>query len=209
MRYRVRLSVIEPPGTNPTPTPVLPAAVRLVSRSDEVVDVRVSITTTEPGQASYEITTPTGAIVEVGFGDEAWARRMAGATRLRRISLSVDTDLSLEQLRAAADALSTAINQGGRTLVGTSVRIEPASSSSTGLGILALVLLGGAYYAAQRSGMLGSVEWSTGAHFPHFSSRSAAERWAKKKLGARPFKIMTTTGGERDVTFKVYVPKGL
>lgn len=63
-------------------------------------------------------------------------------------------------------------------------------------------------YSSQRLAETGS-EWATGAHFPIFETRAKAERWARSRLGDRPFRVMSTTGGSlRDVSFKVYVPKG-
>ena len=214
MLYRVRLSVLEPPGANPTATPTLPAGATVGARSDELVDVRATTTGTgRDGEVAWELLTPSGGIVEAGVGDEAWARRIASATKLRRISFTVSSTLPLAQVRALVDGAAPAVAVGGRTLVGTSVRqIEEPQSSGWGwfLGLLAFA---GVTYAARSSGMLGSYgdDWTTGAHFPEFRTKAEAEAWARKRITDQPWKVFSEQkwGGARDRTiFKVYVQRG-
>lgn len=183
MRYRVRLSVLEPPGVNGTPTPSIPGLV-LSGRTEELVPVRV---TTGPGdrdgEASYEIVhAGTGRFVEGGVGDSAWVRRFAGSSKLRRMQFVAESSLTLPQVRAALNLGRAQIEIGGRTWLGVSAADNPASS--LGWWLFGFALAGAAYYANQRRGSLGDVDppfgWTTGAHIPRFKSRAAAQAWADK-----------------------------
>lgn len=155
MRYRVRLSVLEPPGVNGTPTPSIPGLV-LSGRTEELVPVRVS---TGPGdregEASYEIVhAGTGRFVEGGVGDSAWVQRFAGSSKLRRIQLVAESSLTLPQVRAALNLGRAQIETGGRTWLGATATDVPASS--LGWWLFGFALVGAAYYASRPGGALGA-----------------------------------------------------
>lgn len=63
----------------------------------------------------------------------------------------------------------------------------------------------------RTSRMAANPEWTTGAHFPEFKTRDAAEEWAKSKIKGQPWKVFSLRrlGGSRDRTvWKAYVQKG-
>lgn len=147
MQFRVRLSVLEPPGVNATSLPATaswPGTV--VSRTDELVDVRV---TTEPsgraGEIAYTVSTPSGGFLEGGV---ARAAGFATYTRMRRIVLVIEANAdAAPRLLSAAAVVGRALETGGRTFVGENVRAIPARAGS-GLGVFLglLGLLGVGYY---------------------------------------------------------------
>jgi len=150
MQFRVRLSVLEPPGVNATSLPATTWPGTIVSREDEVVPVRVVITPSErAGENDYTVLNPAGVALETGTGYlAADAARIASATRLRRIVLVVNADAdAASRLSSAAAATGRALETGGRTFVGESVRALPARAGS-GLGVFLglLGLLGLGYY---------------------------------------------------------------
>lgn len=224
MLYRVRLSVLEPPGVNGTDLPPLAEVLRgarVLGREDELVPVRIAvleIPAADGGGWQTQIQrTADGRPLVIAFSAtraeaEAEAARWGSreGSKLRRIFVTVDVPAgtTAAQVSAAGEALRTRLSIGNRSFHGATASLIPPRAGSGWGALLGLLLFGGVVAYANRKGGLAGIDWTTGAHFPEFKTKAQAEAWARKKIAGQPWKVLSHTkwGGSHDRTmWKAYV----